>query len=79
MPPQEMKDLLDMWCMECSSSSKGEESDGIGSKNNKNNSITWKSVDPTFENAMSHAKTSIDPVLSIHGMHPFVMHWKEWD
>jgi aminoacylase len=52
MQPQEMKDLLDMWCIECSMSPEE------GSK------VTWKSVDEKYENGMTHATTDIDRTIN---------------
>jgi aminoacylase len=47
MKPQEMKDLLDTWCLECS------KAPVQGSK------VTWKPVGD-YNNAMTHATTSTD-------------------
>ena len=52
MQPQEMKDLLDMWCMECSMAPEE------GSK------VTWKSVNDKYENGMDHATTEIDRTIN---------------
>ena len=46
MPPQEIKDMLDVWCQECSKDPE------------KGSSVTWTSVE--FEAKMSHATTNAD-------------------
>lgn len=48
MEPKEMKDMLDVWCLECSKDPEN------GSK------VTWSSVDENYENQMSHSTTDID-------------------
>lgn len=48
MEPQEMEDMLDIWCQECSKDPEQ------GSK------VTWRSVDEKFDNQMSHATTDTD-------------------
>jgi aminoacylase len=48
MEPQEMKDMLDTWCQECSKAPE------MGSK------VTWKAVSDDYQNAMAHATTETD-------------------
>jgi aminoacylase len=46
--PQEIKDMLDKWCKVCSKDPE------------KGSVVTWKSVDDSYENQMSHATTNTD-------------------
>eukprot|EP00536_Pseudo-nitzschia_multiseries_P000501 jgi/Psemu1/178769/e_gw1.6.255.1 len=48
MEPSQMKDLLDVWCRECSSAP------------DEGSRLTWSSVDDTMENGMTHATTDTD-------------------
>lgn len=48
MNPQDMSDMLDVWCQECS-------------KDPENGcAVSWSTVDPKFENEMAHATTATD-------------------
>ncbi|KAG7347500.1 Ac-peptdase-euk: N-acyl-L-amino-acid amidohydrolase [Nitzschia inconspicua] len=48
MEPQEMKDILDTWCRECSKAPE------------KGSQVTWKPVGDCNSNAMAHATTDTD-------------------
>eukprot|EP00531_Pseudo-nitzschia_arenysensis_P007307 CAMPEP_0116121708 /NCGR_PEP_ID=MMETSP0329-20121206/3838_1 /TAXON_ID=697910 /ORGANISM="Pseudo-nitzschia arenysensis, Strain B593" /LENGTH=447 /DNA_ID=CAMNT_0003615533 /DNA_START=139 /DNA_END=1482 /DNA_ORIENTATION=- len=48
MNPKDMSDLLDVWCQECSKDPE------------KGSAVSWSTVDPKFENEMTHATTNTD-------------------